>query len=119
MSDAFHKSDKDDPFKTKEWDEYSEQVIRDMLPKMKSSEVVVSIATGKDKADVKLAVEIGFCLLLGKPLVLMVDQAEKLPPGLLRAADEVVYGEIQHPKTRQAMVEAMERLVPGISKEES
>ena len=87
-------------------------MVRAVIPEMKKSALVVSIAAGKEKADVKLACEIGFCLLLGKPLVLMADSLSELPPGLLRAADEVVYGSIQHPKTQEKMRAAIERLVP-------
>ena len=116
MSGAFHK-DEDDPFKTTEWADYSLRVVKEMLPKMRSSAAVVSIATGKDQADCKLAMEIGFCLLLGKPLIIMADKQHELPPGLLRAADEVVYGEIQHPNTQKKMMDAMRRLVPDIEDE--
>lgn len=112
MSDAFHK-DKD-PFKTTEWYDYSLRVVRDMLPKMKESAVVVSIAVDEERADVKLACEIGFALLLGKPLVIMADKLSQLPPGLARAADEIVYGEIQHPKAQADLMGAMKRLVPDI-----
>lgn len=104
-----------DPFGTKEWSDYSERVVRDMLPKMKESALVVSIATGREHADVKLAVEIGFALLLGKPLVLMADTLSDLPPGLRRAADEIVWGEIQHPKTQAKLMEAMTRVVPDLT----
>ena len=111
MSSSFRK---DDPYRSKEWRNFTRSVINDMLPKMKESALVVGLSTASDEADCKMAVEIGFCLLLGKPLLIMAEKEGDVHPGLLRAADEVVYGEIQHPKNQQALHEAMDRMVPDL-----
>ena len=111
VSDAFRRDPMDDPFASQEWRDYAQGVIHNMVPKMKASALVIGMAAKSDEADVKMAVEIGYCLLLGKPLIVMADTITTLPPGLLRAADEVVYGEIQHPSTQKKMQEAITKVM--------
>lgn len=86
-------------------------VQENMVPKMEASGAVVSIQTGK--TDVKLAVELGMALLLGKPLILAYTPGVELPEGLRRAADDVVeFDPADQAGTSQRIIAAMDRLVP-------
>ena len=104
--------DMSDAYASAEWRDFARNVVADMVPKMKDSALVIGLAAPSAEADVKMAVEIGYCLLLGKPLLIMAAKEGDVHPGLLRAADEVVYGEVQHPKTQAAMQAAIARMVP-------
>ena len=85
-------------------------VQENMVPKMEASGAVVSIQTGK--TDVKLAVELGMALLLGKPLILAYTPGVELPEGLRRAADDVVeFDPADQAGTSVRIMAAMDRLV--------
>jgi hypothetical protein len=62
----------------------------DALPKIKASGLTIQIAPGDDP-DAKIAVELGFTVLLGKPIILVVPPGRDVPAGLLRLADRVVF----------------------------
>jgi len=98
-----------DPFASAEWRDFAERAIRELVPKMQDSDVIVSI--NSSNPDVKLAVELGFALLLGKPIIMLADRGAVLPPGLTRAADKIIYGEIQHPKTAAKVKAAMDEIL--------
>ncbi len=69
------------------WIAHQEGVV---LPALEDSRVVMSIAPS-GKPDAKFCVELGFALMLGKPLILLVDRdAAPVPDKLRRVADEVV-----------------------------
>lgn len=81
----------DDPFDDPSFQEWSEGVISEMLPKMRESAVVASIIPeSPSSSDVKLWVETGAALFLGKPLVLIVTGDTVVPDKLARVADEIV-----------------------------
>jgi hypothetical protein len=94
------------------WKEFEDHARKDMLPKMESSAMVMAMITSAEP-DLKLAVEIGACLLLGKPLVLLIMPGSKPPDALVRAAELIIEGDLDDPVSRDkvtAMVkEAMEK----------
>ena len=57
------------------------------LPKITDSALTIHIV---GRPDAKLAVELGFTLLLDKPLVLVVPPGCTVPAHLARAADDIV-----------------------------
>jgi hypothetical protein len=91
------------------------QVRSDLVPKLRASALSVTIVPeDPDTSDVKLAVELGMSLLLGKPLVLVVPAGTRIPDGLVRAADEIIEllpGPISSPKNSLAVREALSRLL--------
>lgn len=99
-------------FTTPEWRRYAEQMVSSTVPAMKDSKLFVSMGPTGDDPDVRMATELGLALLLGKPLVFIVEPGQKLPPALVRVADKIIYGEIQHPNTRKQLKEALDEIVP-------
>jgi len=84
-------------------------VQENMVPRMQASGAVVSIQQGT--TDVKLAVELGMALLLGKPLILAVTPGVEVPEGLRRAADDIIEFDMTEPAaTAQAVRDAMDRI---------
>lgn len=77
-----------DPWQDPGYLAWADEVRTKMAPKMEASSLTMSIFTGK--VDVKLAVEVGYALLLGKPFVLGVAPGVSVPDGLARAADAII-----------------------------
>lgn len=60
-----------------------------LRPMIDDSAYTMSIMADAEP-DAKQALEIGFTLLLGKPLMLVVQPGTKVPAGLVKAAEEIV-----------------------------
>jgi hypothetical protein len=89
------------------WEWFAEHVRRELVPNMRSSQVVVSIIPSNDKFDVKLALELGAALLLDKPIVLVMPEGQQAPPRLARVADKIVYGSFKTEAGRQKILEGL------------
>jgi hypothetical protein len=72
------------------WSDFSREFRAEVLPKLLSSAICLSIQSDEDGFDVKQATEIGASLLLGKPVLIVVPLGRTVPPGLRRAADVVI-----------------------------
>lgn len=77
--------DESDEVKMRRWLNRAE---REVLPMIKGSAMSVTINPGEP--DAKVAVELGFTLLLDKPLVLLSFPDRPIPSRLRRAADLVI-----------------------------
>lgn len=85
---------------TPEWQAYADRVRKELIPMIEDNAVSLSIYSGG--SDVKLAVELGFSLLLGKPLILVVTGGAEIPAGLRRAADHVIEAkDLNDPETQR------------------
>jgi hypothetical protein len=106
MTDAFGQRDPWEHPETKAW---AKRVLSDMLPKLTSSAISMTVYSGK--TDVKLAVEVGFSILLDKPIILMVLPGAKVPNKLAMVADEIVEGNLKgSADTQAALMAAIERI---------
>lgn len=99
-----------DPFLSSEWREYAQRAVDELLPRVKESASTVMLF-GSGDPDPKQAIELGYILLLDKPLVLLIEPGSVIPERLRRAADETIEGSIQHPKTQTALREAINRVM--------
>lgn len=59
-------------------------------PLLDHCSVAASLLPSDGVPDAKIAVEIGYILLMNKPLILLVAPGTEVPTGLARAADEIV-----------------------------
>lgn len=80
----------DDPWDDPDAIAWAKDVIANMLPKMKDSSSVVSLAPKDGKGDVKYWVELGASIMLDKPLIVVVLGDAPVAPRLARCADEIV-----------------------------
>lgn len=71
---------------TKRW---ARRVIDDLVPKMRNTGAVISLVPATE-TDVKFAVELGFAIMLGKPIIAVVRPGTQVPPKLVLVADEIV-----------------------------
>lgn len=70
---------------------WMDRVIEELIPMMRSSAIVVSIVPDDPtRTDVKLAVELGLAIMLGKPIIAVVRPGTRLPAGLARVAEDIV-----------------------------
>ena len=75
---------------SKEFRRFAQDWIKRVLPNMKDSAMVMTIAPNGGEADVKMAVEIGFAILLDKPLIVVAPPGRHMAERLLRIADHVI-----------------------------
>lgn len=71
-----------------EMTEWLETVRQRLVPKMEASTIVASLVSGK--TDPKFAIELGYSIMLDKPLVAIVMPGVKLPTKLAIVADAIM-----------------------------
>lgn len=79
-----------DPFDSQQWLDYAKHVREELIPMIENSAYTMAIA-GDKEPDVKQAVELGFMVLLDKPIIAVVVAGAKGPRRLLEIADSVVH----------------------------
>ena len=93
------------------WDDEWEQYIRDeLVPRIADSTATLSLVP-QGETDIKFAVELGLSIMMDKPLILVVLPGRTVPQRLRRAADAVIEGEIQHPKTAARISAALDQIM--------
>jgi hypothetical protein len=85
-------------------------VLKDLVPKIDGSAAVVSVVPKSD-TDVKFAVELGFSIMMDKPIILVVTPGVKIPEKMRRLADEIVEGDISDPNVAIQFPAAINRAV--------
>ena len=88
--------------------EYLDRAKRDLIPKIKRSAVTIALWGGD--ADPKNAIELGYMIMLDKPIILLVEPGTKVPYKLAGVADEIIEGDITTPGIQKRMTDAMDRL---------
>jgi hypothetical protein len=83
----------DDPFNDPEYLQFVEDVRTGLIPKLADSSVAVSIVPGDLQADVKFAVELGFMVLMDKPIIAVMPAGTEIPKKLAAVSDRIVYRE--------------------------
>lgn len=101
-----------DILRDKQFRKWAKHVREDMVPKMAGSAYVMTIASpnGSD-ADVKQAVEIGFAILMDKPLIVLKPAGRVVAEKLLRIADHIVEGDMDTAAGRQAIGEKLKAVM--------
>jgi len=86
----------------------------DLEPKMRASKFVLMPFAPEMKTDVMFALQLGFCLLLEKPLIICALRGAYVPPRVLGLADEIVVGDTVE-DLKPALAAAVHRLAnkPG------
>jgi hypothetical protein len=97
------------------WDDpqaraYLRRAKRELEPKIQNSSVVMGLWTGN--VDPKMAIEMGYAILLGKPIVILKKSGEDVPPTLARIADSIVeFDELSDPTLQQRIHEEFDRVL--------
>lgn len=102
---------KHDPFDSPEWKDYKKRIQTDLLPKLEASAMTVTLApTDPATTDIKFAVELGLSIMLNKPIIVVIDEAGVVPPGLEKIADAIIRGDLAADSTREALGEAISQV---------
>lgn len=100
----------EDPWESEEWKEYAKSAQEELVPKIKDSAITAMLY--HDPPDAKLAIELGYSILLDKPLLIMVGPGDKIPENLRRIADGVIeYGDLSDPKTAARIHAEIDRVM--------
>jgi len=75
-------------FASPEWKEYARSAQEELHPKIRDSAVTIQLYS--DEPDPKIAMELGYTLLLGKPLLILKRPGQTVPVHLARIAEGVL-----------------------------
>lgn len=105
-------TDRPSPWEDPSWLEYAEHARNDMLPKMKGSAITLALVPEGNDVDPKMACELGYMIMLDKPILAIVQPGTKVPNNLVKVATEIVeMGEsMDDPAFQQRMAEALRRM---------
>lgn len=96
---------KDDP----EIQAWARGVLKDLVPKISESGCTVSLMP-RGETDVKFAVELGFSIMLDKPIIAVIEPGQQIPARMLRVVDEVVEGPLDAPDFHERLRAAIDRI---------
>jgi hypothetical protein len=89
-----------------EWEALVKHTREETIEKMMASAFVISVVP--EKADVKVALELGLSIMLDKPLMLILMPGATTPPRLQRVADHVVIADLDTPDGREYVMRAID-----------
>lgn len=106
---------REDPFERDDFRIWADDMRKRLIPKMRDSSNVLMLAPDvKAEFDISFALQIGACILLEKPLILVVHPGRQIPPKLRAIADRVIEADLNglpmddvkiQEQIRQAMVD--------------
>jgi DNA-binding CsgD family transcriptional regulator len=96
---------KDDP-QVQAW---ARRVLTELVPKLSDSDCTISLMP-RGEADVKFAVELGFSIMLDKPIIAVIEPGQQIPARMLRVVDEVVEGPVDAPDFQERLGAAIARI---------
>ena len=100
----------ENPFEGKEWEEFAEAALTELVPKLRDSFCTVSLVpTGK--TDVKFSLELGFSIMLDKPIIAVVEPGTQVPAKLVAVADDIIEGDLGDPDLEERLHTALQRVL--------
>lgn len=102
----------DDPFTGQAWFDFTERALTDLLPMVQDSAITVSLVPD-GPPDVKFAVELGFCIMMDKPIIAVVHRGAKVPAKIVAVADAIVEGPMDDPTFEDRFKAAIDRVMPN------
>lgn len=108
----------DDPFEDPAWLEYAAHCRKTLEPMVKNSAVCLSLVPPGNKVDPKFAVELGYMVMLDKPIIAIINPGSKVPLKLAKVADEIVEGDIKDPDFQNRLHAAMDRIMKKVQKKD-
>jgi hypothetical protein len=97
-----------DPWDDPEVQRWTDHVRCELIPMIEGSSVAVSLCPPDGKTDVKFAVELGMMIMLNKPIIVVANPGQTVPPKLVMVADRVVHADITTADGRLVFMKALE-----------
>lgn len=94
-----------------EWEKMVDHFRRDAAEKIAGSAAMVSLVPTDGKPDVKFSMELGYGIMLDKPLIIVVQPGQEIPEHLKRVADKIVEVDFDTFDGQQALAEAIKETV--------
>lgn len=110
-------TDKDDPFDSQEFLDYADRVRRELIPKLEDSSVVVSLVPDGE-GDVKFAVELGFSVMMDKPIIAVVAPGSTPSTKLIKVADVILEADLSSDAGRASLQERLPAAIAGLDPDE-
>ena len=102
-------TDDDDPWQDPGWLEYAMHARDELVPMIEGSAITLALLGGK--VDPKQACELGYMIMLDKPIIAVVMPGAKVPDKLVRVADEIVEGaDMNDPRFQKRLHAAIARV---------
>lgn len=99
----------ENPFSTPEFKAYATRAMTELVPMMQGSALAVAmVPTGE--VDVKFAIELGFMVMMDKPILVLCPPGKHISGKLRAIADEIVESEPGRPEFEELMMAAVRRL---------
>lgn len=100
------------PFSGKDWEAFADDALAELVPKLRDSFCMVSLVPPEpDRTDVKFALELGFSIMLDKPIIAVVGRGALVPGKLIAVADEIVEGDVGDPDFQDRFGAAVNRVL--------
>lgn len=107
-----------DPFERDDYKAWAADMRKRMIPKMRESANVMMIAPDMStEFDIDFALQIGSCILLEKPLILLVDRTRTIPPKLRAIADRVIEVDLKDRTNDSDIQEQIRRAMTDLAKQ--
>lgn len=108
-------ADQNDPFAGKEWRRFEDRVRKELIPKLDGSAASVSLVPD-GKGDVKFAVELGFSIMLDKPIIAVVAPGVNVSRKMRMVADRVIVGQPGDEGFEDQLMDALRAIIPGVGR---
>lgn len=104
---------KSNPFQHPDYKRYAKHFWDKVAPKIRDSGYMMTIVPPQSATDVQMATELGYSILLDKPLVVIVPagRREHMAQKLLRIADYVIEGDVETEEGRAKMQAEITRIL--------
>lgn len=110
MSKSGKSKEPDDPFDDPGWLEYAEHVRTELIPMIDKSAITMALVSGAPP-DPKQACELGYMVMLDKPIIAVVVPGCKVPKKLLLVADAIVEGDMNDPEMGRRLASEIDRVM--------
>lgn len=98
--------EKKSPFEDNDYKAWADNMRKVLIPQMRDSASVLMIAPRLGgEFDVDFALQIGACIMLEKPVVLVVHTGRQIPPKLFAIADRIIEADLDSTTMNQLDVQ--------------
>lgn len=101
-----------------DFEKFAKAATEGLLPKMQNSAIIATLITGS--IDVEFALQIGYSILLDKPILAIKLPGAEVPPKLALVADKIVEMDMSTPEGQAAFNVALGEFLDeqGLPREE-